>query len=47
MKKIYRIKQLKVCYFLHYIEGCTAPVYSKNSLHAAVNRIIMDISRMT
>ncbi|WP_342252462.1 Fe-S cluster assembly protein SufB [Spiroplasma endosymbiont of Amphibalanus improvisus] len=24
---------------LHYIEGCTAPVYSKNSLHAAVVEI--------
>jgi len=27
--------------FLHYIEGCTAPVYSKDSLHAAVVEIVV------
>lgn len=27
--------------FVHYIEGCTAPIYSKDSLHAAVVEIIV------
>ncbi|HEY8396150.1 MAG TPA: Fe-S cluster assembly protein SufB, partial [Bacilli bacterium] len=27
---------------LHYVEGCTAPIYSKDSLHAAVVEIIVD-----
>lgn len=27
--------------FVHYVEGCTAPVYSTNSLHAAVVEIIV------
>ncbi|MFA6305154.1 MAG: Fe-S cluster assembly protein SufB [Candidatus Gracilibacteria bacterium] len=27
--------------FLHYMEGCTAPIYSKDSLHAAVVEIIV------
>ncbi|MDZ7373674.1 MAG: Fe-S cluster assembly protein SufB [candidate division KSB1 bacterium] len=27
--------------FLHYIEGCTAPIYSEDSLHAAVVEIIV------
>ncbi len=26
--------------FVHYIEGCTAPIYSKDSLHAAVVEVI-------
>ena len=26
---------------LHYVEGCTAPIYSKNSLHAAVVEILV------
>lgn len=26
---------------VHYVEGCTAPIYSKNSLHAAVVEIIV------
>src|SRR5690606_4310567 len=27
--------------FVHYIEGCTAPIYSTDSLHAAVVEIIV------
>lgn len=27
--------------YIHYIEGCTAPIYSKDSLHAAVVEIIV------
>src|SRR5699024_2738001 len=27
--------------WLHYVEGCTAPVYTTNSLHAAVVEIIV------
>ena len=27
--------------FVHYVEGCTAPVYSTNSLHSAVVEIIV------
>ena len=26
--------------FVHYVEGCTAPIYSTNSLHSAVVEII-------
>lgn len=28
--------------FVHYIEGCSAPIYSKESLHAAVTEIIIE-----
>ena len=27
--------------YAHYVEGCTAPVYSKDSLHAAVVEVIV------
>ena len=27
--------------FVHYVEGCTAPIYSTNSLHSAVVEIIV------
>jgi Fe-S cluster assembly protein SufB len=27
--------------FVHYIEGCTAPIYTTNSLHAAVVEVIV------
>ncbi len=27
--------------FVHYVEGCSAPIYSKNSLHAAVVEIVI------
>ena len=27
--------------FVHYVEGCTAPIYSENSLHAAVVEVIV------
>lgn len=27
--------------FIHYVEGCTAPIYSENSLHAAVVEVVV------
>lgn len=27
--------------FVHYVEGCTAPIYSENSLHAAVVEVVV------